>query len=787
MKVVTCLLLGVAQQAIAAHVEVAERLLVDLRSEDLAAGPVTAWPNRGSLGGVFTAVGNPVVEAVGDWENVVRLDGASCLEGPVSPTGIAGAGTRSIEVWAYNIGESSEECMVSWSHRSGPDGTNMTFNYGWADFGAAGHWGDDADMAWEGFDNATVGGGGYPPLENWQYLVYTYDGATVRLYVNGELNNERTVGLNTHGENNIRIGCQNNKDNTPMVPSARAFSGALAQVRIHDGVLTAEQIRTNAQIRIQASGQASTPSPQNGDPEVLVRNLVLSWEPSEYPATHTVYFSEDVNAVRGGTAEVASGLRVASYDPGPLDYETTYYWRVDEVNDSPDKKVFRGSVWDFTTEPYSVPIPGQALSATASSASPDQGPERTIDRSGLDANDLHSSKIADMWQTAVGATGPVWIQYAFDKVVKLDRLQVWNYNQDLEYVVGFGLKEVTVEHSLDAVTWTVLGDFTLAQGPSAAGYRANTTVGFGGAAARYVRLAVKSSYGTGIAYGLSEVRFFQIPTYARDPEPVSGAAGVALDAALSWRPGREATRHEVYFGTDPNALVVSQTVTEHEIALGSLSPRYGRTYYWKVAEVNDAAAVQSWMSDLWSFTTVGYEGVDDFESYGNASPNRPFQTWLDGIGYSADEYFPVEYGGNGTGAAVGHDIWSGEHSQIMETGIVHGGAKSMPLYYDNAGQTYSQTDRTWTPAQDWSRFGVTTLVVFFYGRAGNTGQLYVKINGTKIPYPGSSADLATEAWTPWEIDLASHGVPLASISSLSLGIDGSGASGLIYLDDIRLK
>jgi hypothetical protein len=63
----------------------------------------------------------------------------------------------------------------------------------------------------------------------------------------------------------------------------------------------------------------------------------------------------------------------------------------------------------------------------------------------------------------------------------------------------------------------------------------------------------------------------------------------------------------------------------------------------------------------------------------------------------------------------------------------------------------------------------------------------VKINDTRIPYPGSSADLATEIWTTWEIDLASTGADLANVSTLSIGIDSSNASGLIYIDDIWLK
>ena len=50
--------------------------------------------------------------------------------------------------------------------------------------------------------------------------------------------------------------------------------------------------------------------------------------------------------------------------------------------------------------------------------------------------------------------------------------------------------------------------------------------------------------------GLSEVRFTYVPAQARAPQPATGATGVALNATLNWRPGREATSHKVYLGTD---------------------------------------------------------------------------------------------------------------------------------------------------------------------------------------------------------------------------------------------
>ncbi|MHC4207222.1 MAG: hypothetical protein ACYSTT_21410 [Planctomycetota bacterium] len=134
-----------------ADVSFAEDLLVDLSAEDLAYGDVTTtWTNHGSLGD-FTANGVPLVEDVAGMK-AVTFDGSSWFDGPSSTPGIEGAGTRTIEVWAYNPSMPGEETILSWAQRGGPEGSNMAFNYGndgrW---GAMGHWGGDThDMGWWG-------------------------------------------------------------------------------------------------------------------------------------------------------------------------------------------------------------------------------------------------------------------------------------------------------------------------------------------------------------------------------------------------------------------------------------------------------------------------------------------------------------------------------------------------------------------------------------------------------------------------------------------------------------
>lgn len=184
--------------------------------------------------------------------------------------------------------------------------------------------------------------------------------------------------------------------------------------------------------------------------------------------------------------------------------------------------------------------------------------------------------------------------------------------------------------------------------------------------------------------------------------------------------------------------------------------------------------------------------VDDFESYGNQSPNLPFQTWLDGPGFPADEFYPAGYGGNGTGSIVGHDIWSlpnpPYYTDMMEKTItIPGSGQSMPLYFDNTGMfDVSETQRTFDPPQDWAGYGTQTLSLWFHGSKGNTGRLYVKINDTtKIVYEGDSTNIAQTSWLPWNIDLSAASA-LENVYSLAIGIESSDARGLVYIDDVRL-
>ncbi|NQV31794.1 MAG: discoidin domain-containing protein, partial [Phycisphaeraceae bacterium] len=544
------------------------------------------------------------------------------------------------------------------------------------------------------------------------------------------------------------------------------------------------------------SDAASDPSPADATGDVI-RDSVLSWIPNEYPGTHDVYFGTNFDDVNTMTVPTTSGLNVNSFDPGRLEFGQTYFWRVDEVNASPDKTVFTGNVWSFTAEPHSIQIPGDSIVVTASSSSNEfSTPDKTIDGSGLGVDDTHAMNAESMWFTASVDLDP-WIQYEFNDIKKLDVMKVWNSNGAAETAIGWGVKDVQIQYSVDGETWDVLAETSqFSRAPGSSTYNQYDEIDFGGAAAKVVRFNIQSNWG-GIlmSYGLSEVQLYSIPATARTPEPASGSVDVLPNAVVTWRAGRAAAQHTIYMGTDQDevadGLAPSVTSSTNSLDLSSLDLQLGETYYWRVDEVNEAEAVSVWAGPVWSLSVVDALTVDDFDSYSNKSPDRPFQAWLDGFGYSADDFFPVAYGGNGTGAGIGHDIWSlsSPHydGEIMETSsTLSGSGQSMPFYYGNSGGTVSETQHTFAVPQDWTVGGAKTLVIAFRGTVDNTGSLYVKINNTKVTFDGDASSIRRPIWTLWAIDLAAIGTSVTNITEMAIGVDGGSASGMVLIDDIQL-
>ena len=533
-------------------------------------------------------------------------------------------------------------------------------------------------------------------------------------------------------------------------------------------------------------------SPTNAATDVDAR-VVFRWLPGEGSAAvngHKLFLSNNLADVRDGLAAAEIGvLSDPAFDamtlPAALEYDTTYYWRVDEaaVSGGPFNP---GPVWSFTVEPVAIPLAGDRIMATASSAnSANEGPENTVNGSGLDPNDFHSAELADMWLSAATAAGPAWIQHEFDKVIKLHQMLVWNHNTPLEPAIGFGIKEATIEYSIDGATWSTLGTTReFVRAPGAAGHAADTTIDFGGAAAKYVKITPNTNWGGIVTqYGLSEVRFMEIPVRAREPKPTSGSTGLDVDnVTLGWRAGRDATEHSVYLSTDEQA-VTNGTVPAVNVPGTSYDARaldLGQTYFWKIVEVNPAAEPSAWEGDLWNFATQEFLSVDDFESYndiaaGEAGSNLVYMTWLDG------------YGTTTNGSAIGYTV---PFEPTMETGIVHSGVQSVPITYNNTVAASSEV--TVNPANlaigsDWSGHSAKGLTLWFYGDPCNAAaQMYVKVNGSKVPYDSDAENLLRKPWQLWYVDLANFtGADLGNVTELAIGFEGG--QGTVLFDDIALS
>lgn len=515
---------------------------------------------------------------------------------------------------------------------------------------------------------------------------------------------------------------------------------------------------------------ANTPDPEDGQDDVY-QATDLTWTAGDYADSHVLYFGTDSDQVSDGADEVlVAELSEPVYTPEQvLDFGTTYYWRVDEVNAPGDDTVYPGNVWSFTVEPEAYDL--EVNSVTASSfESEDKEPANVIDGSGL-SDDVHGSDADTMWVSSDSDVEPQ-IQFVFDRPYGLAEMKVWNYNGDYESALGYGMKEVVVETSLDGQVWSTVEDVNVfAQGTGLDDYALNNTFDLGGIKAQYVRFTMISNYSTlGMTKtGLSEVQFTGIPLYSRVPSLSDGAEDVDLEQDLAWRAGRDAIEHQVYFGTDANAVADRDStallaiVDDDELPVTDLL--LDSTYYWAVDAVYEDLVVQG---EVWSFSTPEFVVIDDMESYTDNEDDRVFDAWIDGYGTDNDN-----------GSQVGHT-----NATYIETETVYAGSQSMPYYYDNTrGETEAWADLD-LDGQDWTAGGIQELSLFFLGERGNEdGELFLAIDGERVVY---SSALNSGIWTQWVINLEEVDTDFSRVDTLTLGVAGSDAEGTLYIDDIIL-
>jgi len=513
--------------------------------------------------------------------------------------------------------------------------------------------------------------------DEWYHCAVTVTnegGGASEMYINGVLESTGAGGGATGYMGPGNFGSWNN--------AGRNYHGLMDDIRIYDHVLS--EVEVLGAMEGQVWPYASGPAPEDGAlyPDTWVS---ISWKPGGLAASHDVYFGDNFDDVNDGVADVFQGNQGDTYFvagfpgfpmPDGLINGTTYYWRIDEVNEADPNSPWKGDVWSFLVPPKTAyePVPAEGTES-------------------VDLNVMLS------WTPGFGAK--------------------------LHYIVfGEDYDEVN-----DAAQGTPNGPATYSPGS--------------------LKLA-KTYYWRidefdGVETHKGQVWSFTTLGAVSGPNPADGDADVKPSVVLSWNAGAVAASHEVYFGTDADAVASATTASPEYKGPKALSEEsydpglliLNTAYYWRIDEVNAASTDSPWAGNVWSFTTGDFFAIDDFEIY-DANDNQIWFAWHDGLGAGAPgtpDYLP----GNGTGSAVG-DETTGSYTE--ET-IVHSGNQSMPVAYDNNKQgysNYSEVELTLSGQRDWTAEGVAELSLWFRGNLASVGSFVEGPVGT-YTMTGAGADI----------------------------------------------
>ena len=457
----------------------------------------------------------------------------------------------------------------------------------------------------------------------------------------------------------------------------------------------------------------------------------ISWRAGDFAVSHDVYIGDNFDDVNEGAEGTFVGNQAGTFIvvgfpgfpyPDGLVPGTTYYWRIDEVNDTEPNSPWKGDVWSFSIPPKTAYFPDPADSAE--SVALDAGLSWTP---GFGAK-LHTVYFGDDFEEVNNATGGQAQGAATYTPGPLELAKTYYWRVD-EF-------DVVETHKGDVWSFTTVG-------------------------------AVGS------------------------PSPANGAVDVTQSPILTWVHGVFADTHQVYFGTDKDAVKNADTSSPEYKGNGNLGSEnydagqieWNTTYYWRIDEANNANANSPWTGPLWSFTTANFLIIDDFEAYNDLDPadpssNRIFNVWVDGFDNPAIN-----------GSVVGH-----ANPPFAEQTIVHSGFCSMPMAYNNAVGK-SEATLTLTSNRDWTVKGLNTLTIWFRGGSANAAEnLYVSLNGNAVVNHDNPDAALLSSWKAWNIDLtrfADQGVNLANVNSITLGFGNrtkpvAGGAGMMYFDDIRL-
>ena len=585
------------------------------------------------------------------------------------------------------------------------------------------------------------------------------------------------------------------------------------------------------------------PDPVNGA-ELVEPDVELSWTAGLGVKLHHVYFGDSFDDVNN--AVVGLPQATTTYTPGTLEIDKVYYWRIDEFDGVVTHK---GDVWSFRTLPIiAITDPNllgwwmldEGYGTTVLDWS-GHGSHGTLEGdpqwvAGYDGDALDLDGAGDnVYAAAINLptnafTVALWFNSnsALNDSSPRQDFLYWQtgsrphltFNRSGTGEIGLwpNIGEdfdgpLTATRSWAAGTWYhIAGTFdgasfkiyvngnleNVVNHPGIHGDASGLLIGCRTDQRNYFdgKIDDVRLYDTALTQEAIKLAMRGDTRLAWGPSPANGSTSYIDEVMpVSWSPGDNAAQHDVYFGTDRDAVDNADTSTP-DIYRGrqgntSYTPRegveWGQSYYWRIDEYNSDETINK--GRVWSFVVNDYLTVDDFEDY-DTGENQIWYAWKDGLGYGTPGTEPY-YPGNGTGSAVGDE----NTGSYTEETIVHGGGKSMPFFYDNSILKYSEAEKTLSSKRDWTREGVNTLTIWFRGDSANAAEtLYVALNGSAVVSHDNPDAAQIATWTQWNIDLqafADQGVNLANVNSIALGIGNrnnpvAGGSGTMYFDDIRL-
>jgi len=196
----------------------------------------------------------------------------------------------------------------------------------------------------------------------WHHTASVFDGAEKVIYLDAEeIIREPATGRIGIGESDGRILIGGGRDVDPMVLE---LGGLVDDARIYDRALTQEEIVAVME-NIENYPNALSPNPPIG---AMIQDTWanLSWRAGDFAVSHNIYVGDNLDDVNDGAEGTFIGNQADTFIivgfPGfpysdGLVPGTTYYWRIDEVNDTEPNSPWKGDVWSFMVPPKTAYFP----------------------------------------------------------------------------------------------------------------------------------------------------------------------------------------------------------------------------------------------------------------------------------------------------------------------------------------------------------------------------------------------------------------------------------------------